>query len=272
MENSNFLIILVGLPASGKSTLAESIKKQILIKFKLSEDRLSIIDPDLIRDLITENSLEFDPNIEPTIRKENLEKVRKELGLKKIVISDDLNYYRSMRHDLKLIADDLHIPYFIVQLNTPLKTCLEWNKERGSIIPNEVIYKIKEKMDTFDRYNWDFPIYSVDLSVSKDLDEVSNEILNIIEINLNLMKENSKMLKLDKDDEYLNKKKKDLDLLTRKSISRIIKSQKISLNGRKISNFRRQFINEYASSPLNINELIDQFEKLLRKKLENLRK
>ena len=270
MDNPSFLIALVGLPASGKSTLANAIKKKMMQKFKVNEDHISIIDPDLIRSIITENSVEFDYTIEPKIRKKNLEKVRKELEQKKIVISDDLNYYRSMRHDLKLIANNLKIRFFIVHLSTPLKTCLEWNKKRGSLIPDEVIYKIQEKIDKFDRYNWDFPIYSVDLSISKNLDEVSDEILNIIEINLNLLEESFQRLKIKKVGEKIENKKRELDIFTRKMVSKMLKEQRIQSNGKKISNFRKQFINKNVNSDLSVSELVNKFEKLIRNKLEKL--
>ncbi len=264
MKNLRFLIALVGLPASGKSTLANAVKKKMVEKFKINEDHISIIDPDLIRSITIENGLEFDYTVEPIIRKENLENIRKELEQKKIVISDDLNYYRSMRHDLKLITDSLDIPFFIVYLSTPLKICLEWNKKRGSTIPDEVIYKIKEKIDKFDRYNWDFPIYSVDLSVSKNLDEVSDEILNIIEINLNLLEESFQRLKIKKVGEKIENKKRELDVLTRKMVSEILKEQRIQFNGKEISNFRKQFINKNVNSDLSVSELINKFETLLR--------
>lgn len=270
MKNLRFLIALVGLPASGKSTLANAVKKKMVEKFKINEDHISIIDPDLIRSIITENGVEFDYTIEPKIRKKNLEKIRKELEQKKIVISDDLNYYRSMRHDLKLIANNLKIRFFIVHLSTPLKTCLEWNKKRGSIIPDEVIYKIQEKIDKFDRYNWDFPIYSVDLSISKNLDEVSNEILNIIEINLNLLEESFQSLKIKKVGEKIENKKRELDVLTRKMVSKMLKEQRIQSNGKTISNFRKQFINKNVNSDLSVSELVNKFEKLIRNKLEKL--
>jgi len=243
---------------------ANAVKKKMVEKFKVNEDHISIIDPDLIRSIIIENGVEFDYTVEPIIRKENLENIRKNLEQKKIVISDDLNYYRSMRHDLKLITDSLDIPFFIVYLNTPLKICLEWNKKRGSIIPDEVIYKIQEKIDKFDRYNWDFPIYSVDLSISKNLDEVSDEILNIIEINLNLLEDSFQRLKLEKVGEKLENKKTELDALTRKMVSEILKEQRIQFNGKEISNFRKQFINKNVNSDLSVSELINKFETLLR--------
>ncbi|MCK4238802.1 MAG: hypothetical protein KAX33_06755, partial [Candidatus Lokiarchaeota archaeon] len=129
---------------------------------------------------------------------------------------------------------------------------------------DEVIYKIQEKIDKFDRYNWDFPIYSVDLSISKNLDEVSDEILNIIEINLNLLEESFQRLKIKKVDEKIENKKKELDVLTRRMVSEILKEQRIQFNGKEISNFRKQFINKNVNSDLSVSELINKFETLLR--------
>jgi len=136
--DQNFLVILVGLPASGKSTFAFKLKEKLESNF---QNKVKIIDPDIIRDNTFPNGFDFKK--EPKIREKNIQSVRRHLIKGYIVISDDLNYYSSMRHDLKLIADSLNIKYYIIYISTPLKLCLERNVERGKPIPNKVIKNIK---------------------------------------------------------------------------------------------------------------------------------
>ena len=98
----NFLIILTGLPASGKTTFARMLKKGL--EKKINSHKIKIIDPDEIRTSLSYGK--FDPTKEQIVREKNLAKVEKSLKEGYIVISDDLNYYTSMRHDLKNISDD----------------------------------------------------------------------------------------------------------------------------------------------------------------------
>ena len=173
MRNQNFLICLVGLPSSGKSTFAKALK--IVLKKKYYDLDVIIIDPDLIRQRITPDK--FNHNLEHLVRSKNLEIIRSELEKNNIVISDDLNYYSSMRHDLKSIADNLNIDFFIIHIATPIEICLKWNENRGKPIPNNVIRKIQDKFDNFNRYNWDHPIVSYNISDILDMDLAIQELL-----------------------------------------------------------------------------------------------
>jgi len=272
LEISNFLIILVGLPASGKSTLAKSLKEQLIEKFGVVEEQVSIIDPDLIRNYFVKNLNEFDYTLEPKIRVENLENVEKELKNNKFVISDDLNYYRSMRHDLKSIAVRVGVPYFIIHLKTPILTCLKWNNERGTPIPEDVIYKINEKMDKFDRYNWDFPVYSIDLSAVGDIDEKSQEILDTINMNLQLKAKTAEIPKKKEIEEKVVSRNEELDLLTRKIVSKIINEKGISLDTKKISKLRKRFLKKNVESSLSNDDIAENFKNFIENELKNLRK
>ena len=51
------------------------------------------------------------------------------------------------------VAKENNKNYFILHIATPLQICIKWNKERGELIPQDVIYKINEKFDSFNNYN-----------------------------------------------------------------------------------------------------------------------
>ena len=65
---------------------------------------VNIVDPDLIRAKL---SSKFDFKIEKEVRQKHLAQVENFLKNGMITISDDLNYYSSMRHELKEIAERL---------------------------------------------------------------------------------------------------------------------------------------------------------------------
>ena len=134
------MICLAGLPASGKSTFASKLKKTLESKF----NRLvvKIIDPDIIRQNISSGN--FDYRLEPKVREYYLTETRKELQLGMIVISDNLNYYSSMRHDLKKLTENFELKFFIIHISTPYNVCLQWNKKRDQLL----------QLDTLLFQNW----------------------------------------------------------------------------------------------------------------------
>ena len=69
----NYLICLVGLPASGKSTFAQKFKE--IIEQKSDDNSVIIIDPDIIRESITPG--DFNHKKEKSVRKKNLKSIKK---------------------------------------------------------------------------------------------------------------------------------------------------------------------------------------------------
>ncbi len=192
----NFLICLAGLPSSGKSTFAQMLKEKFEKTFRIF--KVLIIDPDKIRNKISPGKFDF--NKEQVVRIKNLDVIRTALKNQFIVISDDLNYFSSMRHDLKKIADNLGFKYFIVHITTPLDVCLKWNKKRGRPIPNKVIKRISNKFDNFNKYYWDYPIIRYDHTKFQPFDgkteRIIEEIIEKIVSNVNSKKK--KMRNLEK--------------------------------------------------------------------------
>jgi tRNA uridine 5-carbamoylmethylation protein Kti12 len=262
--NQNFLICLVGLPASGKTTFANLLK--ITLKKVFNKADVKIIDPDLIRQKLTSN--EFNHKKEYIVRKTNLEVIKSELKLGNIVISDDLNYYSSMRHDLKQIADDLMVDFFIIHIATPFKTCVKWNVKRGEPIPNDVINKVREKFDLFNKYHWDYPIATYDLSENNDLSIIIQEFLTILE---NKMKQRNRNIILEKTKNSSNKYNENLDKLTRTYVGKLVLDPNFSPIKKKIFKLRKTFIKKNKNKEQSEAEILRSFriylEKILKIKL-----
>ena len=215
MPNQNYLIILCGLPASGKSTFAYKFKS---ILEKVSDQALvSIVDPDKIRKNLYSGN--FNHKREKIVRKRNLKNVKKALKNGFIVISDDLNYYSSMRHDLKEIAEKVDIPFYIIHISTPVDQCVIWNEKRGKPIPNQVIQSINQKFDLFDTYSWDKPVTSIDLSEITNLDMNIRNLLKIIEQDIKLTSEQHQKISLKK---TRNRYKENLDQTTRQIVNEYV--------------------------------------------------
>lgn len=258
----NFLICLTGLPASGKSTFSKILKQNLSETFK--DRKIIIIDPDIIRKSLTNK--EFDPKKEIIVRDKNLNKISNTLRKGEIVISDDLNYYTSMRHDLKKIADSLNIPFFIVHVATPLETCLKWNNNRGKSIPNDVISKIYSKFDNFDKYQWDNPFYEFDPSEHDDLRkhaiEITSKILSSIN---NLTVEKNKKIEREIKSNVMIER---LERITRQTIGNLLKNSTNDPLKEKILELRKIFVKENRNSSLSEPEIIKQLILFLEETLD----
>ena len=262
MINKNFLLILVGLPSSGKTTIAEILKD--LIEKKYKNFQVKIVDPDKIRNSISPNK--FNHQKEQSVREKSLNDIRSGLNQGFIVISDDLNYYTSMRHDLKQIAEENIINYFILHIATPLQKCIEWNKERGEPIPQDVIYKINEKFDSFNNYNWDIPIQIIDPSKFDDLKGSIGKLINVIERNLRNIPLDSyhKGEKTDKEQYH-----ETLDRITRIVIGNIIKNDNYHPFIKKISKMRKEFVKKNLKKVMTETQISENFLKFIKRYLNS---
>jgi tRNA uridine 5-carbamoylmethylation protein Kti12 len=258
--NKNFLICLVGLPASGKSTFANLLKKAL--KMKYSSFEVKIIDPDVIRQNLTSNKFEY--NKEPLIRNKNLQIIRRELRHGHIIISDDLNYYVSMRHDLKEITDELNLDLFIVHIATPIEFCIKWNEKRGKPIPNKVIWKINNKFDMFNKYSWDMPIATYNLSDISNLSKLIKDFLSILEDRMNSRKPNVSKESISNINHLYNE---NLDKITRTYVGTLILKPDLEHFKNDIFKLRKTFIKRNKNKKLGESEVLNNFKKYLKKNL-----
>ncbi|MFX0033293.1 MAG: AAA family ATPase [Candidatus Hodarchaeota archaeon] len=262
MIHRNFLIILVGLPSSGKSTIAAILQQQM--EKRNDKFRIEIVDPDKIRNSLTPNK--FDYKKEGLIRKKSLKKVKNGLRNGSIVISDDLNYYTSMRHDLKEIAEKYEKRFFIVHIATPLEKCIEWNKNRGLPIPQEVVQNIYEKFDLFNQYNWDKPLMTIDPSKTENLEKEVNNLINLIEGNLE-KKAFGKHSKRKKSEQERYHEK--VDKITRNLITEISRYDEFRPFMKKISKMRKEFIKINKDRLFTDMQISEELFKFIKKGLKS---
>ena len=182
LKNSKYskysiLILLIGLPASGKSVLAEKLKNELKNKHGLNE--VYIIDTDIIRFRLFGS--DFCHTNEKFAVDEKNNKVFEKLSPGNIIIVDDLHYLTSMRHRfyemcLKKVA--LYIPIY---LSTPVSQCKKWNKKRGLPVPQKVIDEVASKFDIpGKKYLWDRTLLNFD-PTSQKMNEIVEKSLQFIE-------------------------------------------------------------------------------------------
>jgi tRNA uridine 5-carbamoylmethylation protein Kti12 len=260
MLNRNFLIILCGLPASGKSTFARNLKSFLEMN---SNQEVMIIDPDKIRNELYSGT--FDPRKENLVKKKNLKKIRKALKKGFIAISDDLNYYTSMRHDLKEVAEKRKVPFYIIYISTPVEQCIIWNDARGKSVPSNVINNIYEKFDYFNTYSWDKPFRTFNLSEIDNPVKEIKQLLKEIEQNINLT---IKQYVINKSQKFKNPYKENLDHITRKIVNHYMNNWNERSNVSKILSLRKEFIKHNLDNEMSNVEIAKKFDLFLKKQLQ----
>lgn len=170
---TRFLLVLCGLPASGKTTLAEQIRKSLKPRSKVE-----IVSTDQWRD--RDYYERFTPEKEHAVRRTALETTMNILSRGTSVIHDDTNYYSSMRHELYAIAKESQCAFAVVHVCTPLEVVLRWNQSRANPIPEKVILKIARNFELpGTKYEWDRAVAVVDLSRTT-AEEAALEVAKII--------------------------------------------------------------------------------------------
>ncbi|TXT54789.1 MAG: hypothetical protein BAJATHORv1_50040 [Candidatus Thorarchaeota archaeon] len=169
---TKILLVLCGIPASGKTTLANLISKHLaLYNFEL-------VSTDEWRD--EKYYAEFMPEKEHEVRKNALKKTEELLRAGRNVLHDDTNYYTSMRHELLELANQYQCRFGIIHVATPFETAVTWNAQRQSPLPELVIERIAKRFDNpGSKYSWDEPIKTIDMSrneVTRELEELQEEL------------------------------------------------------------------------------------------------
>lgn len=223
---TQFILALCGLPAAGKSALADAIQKALNFE-------VEIVRTDEWRD--DEYYTDWRPEKEGPVRQAALDRVKELVAQGKNVIHDDTNYYTSMRHELFDIALENQCGFAIIHVTTPVTTALQWNKEReSSWIPDSVIEDIFERFDNPGRrYLWD----NAELEVDMETQEESVIIPEILEILDNLepaMKPNPRLV--------TGTEFEQLDTETRRTVSVFLQEHPEHRGNREVAIIRRSVL------------------------------
>jgi len=245
---NQFLLVLCGIPASGKTTFAEKI--QGLIE---KEQPVKIVSTDSWRD--AEYYAEFKPSNEHQVRGAALEKTQELLAEGFSVIHDDTNYYTSMRHELLEIAKAKECVFGIIQITTPINAALKWNKQREQMIPEEVIVRIHEKFESpGTKYAWDRPLVKVDLTESTMSDSAKLVAELVSKLNHMAQKEDTQDIS---ENIY--------DVTTRRVVSEFLKDQPACRSDPEVFRIRRELLRLAKENEFSKVETEDMLWKRLAK-------
>ncbi|MFW9958475.1 MAG: AAA family ATPase [Candidatus Odinarchaeota archaeon] len=246
-----FLLALCGLPASGKSALADAIQKAM--NFNVTVVRTDDWRGDSYY-------TDWKPEKEAAVRQSALVRVERLIEQRMSVIHDDTNYYTSMRHDLFKVAVKNGCGFAVLHVSTPIDVALRWNRERvGTRVPDSVIERINERFDLPGRrYLWDDAIVEVNMA-AQDLEAIIPEIIENLE-ELEVASEAKSQL-------VIGTEFQQMDIETRRIVSEFLKEHLKLRGSRKVSEVRRNFLKEAIERGVPVkdvkNELLKKLNQLI---------
>lgn len=247
-----FLLVLCGLPASGKTALAQAIRAAL-------DSDVRIVSSDEWRD--ADYYADWRPEKEGPVRKRALEQVNRLLRQGKSVIHDDTNYYKSMRHDLFRIALQRECKFAIVHVTTSLEDAISWNRKRENTkITEDIIVRISERFDPpGGRYLWDHPATEVDMA-SQSLDSVVAVILEILD-DLKIAEEQEPTGVSERTSEKIDK-------VTREAVAEFLEEHPEMRGNREVSAVRRSVLKKAITNGLDTTVAEEMTLKQLRRLLD----
>jgi O-phosphoseryl-tRNA(Sec) kinase len=240
---TQFILALCGLPASGKSTLADAI--QDVLNFKVE-----IVRTDEWRN--DEYYTDWSPEKERPVRQAALDRVRELVAQGHSVIHDDTNYYASMRHELYEIALEYSFGFAIIHVATPVSVALQWNKERPDTrIPDMVIEVISKRFDIpGSRYLWDEPNYEA-VMAKQNLTDIVTEIVDVLSRLEPVQRAKPQLLAGTEYDR--------VDTETRQIVSEFLVENPELRGNKEVSTIRRMFLREVGEmkiAPKDVREIL----------------
>ncbi len=246
---NRYLLVLCGLPASGKTDLAIKLQEALA---ETVEVRL--VTTDQWRD--SAYYANFTPEKENDVREKALEETRAHLAQGLSVIHDDTNYYSSMRHELYILAMENEYSFGIIHVRVPLETALEWNAKRERPLSEHIITKIHERFDIpGSRYTWDKPVCTVD-PLKKNISESISQI----------MKKLQKLEPVEFPKKAIPGYAEFYDKLTRQIVNAFLRDAKDMRENSKVSDIRKDVLKEAIEG----NMTSDQVREILSARLDEL--
>jgi selenocysteine-specific elongation factor len=247
-----FLAILCGVPCAGKSTLARELAVRLEGQYGYST---AVVSSDTFRQMVPTYQLKFEPELEQFVRDAALETVRNGLKNGLLVISDDINYYASIRRKLVRLAEGCRADYAIVYVSTPLEVALDWNRKRGEPVPNSLVEEVYYKFDEPGKeYKWDKPFLTVDLS--------RGELKDTVELAASKIHEKTSAVKaapMRREQPKLGSLTTDLERETRRAMGEVMKRFKTLSMAGQISAIRRNVVEEGLEKGLSAPEVVRLF-------------
>jgi len=246
-----FLLILVGLPSSGKTTLARRIASALEAEGLAA----AVLSTDEFRTMVSAGG-QFDPGRESFVNEAFQGSVQIAVEKGFFTIVDDMNYYESMRKRLREMALKHRIGFGIVHIDVPPEVAKRWNAERGEPVPNSLIDEIAMRFDRpGKKYAWDRPLVTADPS-SAPVDEIARRC---VEASLEKLKGLPQSIVKSRPVQATEKREAEVERLTRRALGEIMRRYRAVDLGHELSELRKSVSREALDAGRLPEEAVKRF-------------
>ncbi|DAZ95758.1 TPA: hypothetical protein N0F65_006406 [Lagenidium giganteum] len=153
------LVVVCGLPAAGKSTVAEALVEHL--RTHVQEDVVYITEAAVNVDKVQGyKGKSVDGRVEKSTRSALRAAVEKAVNAKTIVVLDALNYIKGIRYELFCKAKTESTTYCLVYVDTPVELALERNAARSEQFDPELVKDLAARFEIPNQKNrWDSPLF-----------------------------------------------------------------------------------------------------------------
>ncbi|TNV74997.1 hypothetical protein FGO68_gene16181 [Halteria grandinella] len=142
-SQKQIIVLLVGIPASGKTHLSQQLDDSF-------KNQVRLIEYDMIERELLDGQTGFDASIWQKARQIAYEKCRQAIDTDKtqLVILDDNFYYKSMRKPYYSLSRELSIGYLEIHLQVSVEEAVKRNLQRAiNAVPQSVIENMAVNME-----------------------------------------------------------------------------------------------------------------------------
>ncbi|KAF8924934.1 chromatin associated protein KTI12 [Dissophora ornata] len=221
------LVILSGLPSSGKTRRAQELKQFFETRLaSQSNDESTAASKDYRIHIVNDESLNLNKHVsyntaadEKKARGALMSAVERLLSKDDIVIVDSLNYIKGFRYQLYCVARAIGTPHCVVFCGCLPDLARQWNAASGAY-PEKIFEELAVRFEEPDaRTKWDSPLFVV---VPEDTGLPENEIWDAVILKKAKPPNLSTVVKVVKETNYLY----EFDQTTQNVIQAILDAQK----------------------------------------------
>ncbi|ORX89304.1 chromatin associated protein KTI12 [Basidiobolus meristosporus CBS 931.73] len=155
------LIIISGIPSSGKTTRALEIKRFLEEKCQQEKKNFRI-------HLINDETLHVSKEAyraaaeEKKARGALISAIERSLTKDDIVIADAMNYIKGFRYQMYCVARAMGTPHCVVHCGVPIDKAKQWNSERSDGYDPQIFDELVTRYEEPEAKNkWDSPLFTV---------------------------------------------------------------------------------------------------------------
>jgi protein KTI12 len=151
------LIVLCGIPSSGKTTHA----KQLYAYFKDKYTTVHLINDESL--LLSKQDAYQDTNVEKKSRATFFAAIERALTPNSLVIADGMNYIKGYRYQIYCVVRGQQTTHAVVHICTPLEQARAWNQQRSLLgYPEDTFEALASRFEEPIAFNrWDKPLINV---------------------------------------------------------------------------------------------------------------